>query len=127
NACSSAENETNAEKPTDTPRAAPACPTSSGYGGDEACLQTPLESKGFQLHYGPSDYDDPDDVAQYLVDPGKEIVACYFAKTSNEEDVYSTGYQIHMRPGSHHLILNTQDKAVPDGFTACGTAQVSPG
>ncbi len=102
------------------------CATNTGYAGDDTCIEAPPPSLGFQLHYGPNDHDDPDEVAKYLLDPGKEIVSCYDTKTSNAEDVYSTGYQIHMRPGSHHLILQTETKPVPDGFTACGSAAVGP-
>lgn len=119
---------TKASKPMDgtTGMAETKCATNTGYAGDDACLEPPPPSLGFQLHYGPSDHDDPDEVAKYLLDPGKEIVSCYDTKTANTDDVFSTGWQIHMRPGSHHLILQTETKPVPDGFTPCGSAAVGP-
>jgi hypothetical protein len=131
-ACSSAQNEPADSSGPDDGKASTAtalCPTGAGTGflGDDVCLAAPASDSGFQLHYGPSDYDDPDEVAKYLVEPGQEKVACYFAKTANATDVFSSGYQIHMRPGSHHLILATQNEPVPDGFTTCGTAPVGPG
>lgn len=107
--------------------AAEACVSNSGYAGDAACLAPPAAEKGFQLHYGPSDHDDPAEVAKFLLQPGQEVVNCYATKTANPTDVFSVGYQFHMRPGSHHLIAQTQAKAIPDGFLPCGTVAVSPG
>jgi hypothetical protein len=103
------------------------CPQNTGYPGDANCIAAPAAGKGFQLHYGPADHDDPVDVAKYLVQPGEEAVNCYALKTGNDTDVYSTGYQFHMRPGSHHLIAETQDKHVPTGPLSCGAVVVSPG
>lgn len=100
----------------------PACPTNTGFLGDANCIAPPAEGAGFQLHYGPVDHDDPVEVAKYILQPGEETVKCYAAKTPNDVDVFSTAYQIHMRPGSHHLIAQTQPNAVPDGFLLCGAA-----
>lgn len=110
-----------------TAQAAEACVTNSGYAGDAACLAAPSAEKGFQLHYGPRDHDDPSEVAKYVLDPGQEIVDCYATKTANTTDVFSIGYQFHMRPGSHHLIAQTQQAPIPDGFLPCGSVAVSPG
>ncbi|HEX4474677.1 MAG TPA: hypothetical protein VH142_06345, partial [Polyangiaceae bacterium] len=77
---------------------------STPYPGNAACIAAPSAAEGFQLHYGPTDPDDPTEVAKYLLQPGQEIVNCYAEKTPNTTDVLSIGYQFHMRPGSHHLI-----------------------
>jgi hypothetical protein len=114
------------DRKTDPPESSGAC-DSTRYAGDSACLAAPASSKGFQLHYGPVDHDDPDEVAKYLLQPGAEIVNCYAEKTGNTADVLSVGYQFHMRPGSHHLIAQTQATSIPDGFLPCGSVVVSPG
>jgi hypothetical protein len=36
------------------------CGLDTGYAGDENCILPPPPDKGFQLHVGPDDYDDPD-------------------------------------------------------------------
>jgi hypothetical protein len=103
------------------------CPSGTGYAGDANCIAPPSEAEGFQLHFGPTDHDDPDEVAKYLLAPSEEIVKCYAEKTHNATDVYSVGYQFHMRPGSHHLIAQTQPTAIPDGFLDCGSVPLSAG
>lgn len=82
------------------------CNINSGYAGDENCILPPPETEGFQLHYGPTDYDNPDEVAQYLVQPGLDAVGYYPMTSGNTQDVYFYKRQYRMRPGSHHLILS---------------------
>jgi hypothetical protein len=95
------------------------CPTNSGFPGDDLCLAPPLESEGFQLHYGPSSYDNPDEVAKFTLEPGQETNDCLFVKTPNQADIVYSGTNIQMRTGSHHLIGQTRATPVPDGFSAC--------
>jgi hypothetical protein len=103
------------------------CPINSGFAGDDTCLAPPPADAGFQLHYGPDSYLDPDAEAPYINAPGVESIDCYYLKTPNTSDVYVGGYDFQMRPGSHHLnaIINSQPQA--DGFATCGANDNSPG
>jgi hypothetical protein len=96
------------------------CPVHSGYAGDDMCLAPPDPEKGFQLHYGPADYASAGDVAPFLLQPNDESVDCFFQKTPNAKDVYVSGLQFYMRPGSHHLLVNANATNQPDGFGVCG-------
>jgi hypothetical protein len=94
------------------------CGVDSNFDGDEVCILPPEEGTGFQLHVGPTDYDDPDDVARFLMPPDKESVDCWFQKTPNDHDVYQRQSQYRMRPGTHHLILKNGEPS-EDGWGAC--------
>jgi hypothetical protein len=80
----------------------------TGYPGDGQCIEAPDPTKGFQFHYGPSSYDDPKEVAKYLLMPGQETTDCVFFPTPNTKDVYFNEYHSRLRPGSHHLLLYVQ-------------------
>src|SRR5688572_17728334 len=41
------------------------CVVDTGYAGDDKCLKAPDPSVGFQVHYGPRNYDDPNDVNRF--------------------------------------------------------------
>jgi hypothetical protein len=103
------------------------CPTNSGFPGDDLCLAPPAPDKGFQLHYGPSDYADPANVAPYVLAPNKETVDCDYMKTPNSRDMYVSGYEFYMRQGSHHLNANVNPTAQADGFGTCQTNDMTPG
>jgi hypothetical protein len=103
------------------------CPVNTGFVGDDACIAPPPASEGFQLHYGATDYTDPNNVGPYVLDPSGETVDCYYLKTPNTKDVYVGGYQFSLRPGSHHLNANINTAAQPDGFATCGANDMSPG
>jgi hypothetical protein len=92
-----------------SPGAAEPCDIDTGYPGDEYCIKPPPPDKGFQLHYGPANYDDPDEVAKYLLMPGEEVTDCVFGTTPNETEVFHNEYHGRMRPGSHHLLVYTED------------------
>jgi len=77
----------------------------SGYDGDEYCRAAPDPSVGFQIHVGPSDYTNPDEVAKYLAKPGDELNWAQTVVTPNDSTIYWDGYYSYMRPGSHHFIL----------------------
>lgn len=82
------------------------CPSiDSGFDGDEYCLAPPDPSVGYQLHVGPSDYSNPDEIAKYLAEPGLETNWAEVKAAPNDVMVYWDGYYSHMRPGSHHFIL----------------------
>jgi hypothetical protein len=91
------------------------CPDlNSGHDGDDFCILPPDPEVGFQLHYGPTNYDDPEEVANFLIYPGEEYVDCIFRKTPNTEEKWSGTYHGRLRPGSHHMITYLQGEQVPD-------------
>jgi hypothetical protein len=97
---------TNAD--TNTGSDAPAmseCDLHTKYAGDEYCILPPPPDKGFQLHIGPSNYDNPE--AQYLLAPGQEATTNYSAVSTNTEMKYFYYRQFRQRPGAHHNIITT--------------------
>ncbi|MGH7436978.1 MAG: hypothetical protein ACRENE_14995, partial [Polyangiaceae bacterium] len=80
----------------------------SGYPGDNLCILPPDPSQGFQFHFGPKNYTDPNEVAKYLLQPGEEKTECVFAPGSNTKRAYIQEYHSRLRPGSHHLLNYTQ-------------------
>jgi len=90
------------------------CNIRSGYDGDEFCILPPDPSKGFQLHYGPTNYDDPEEVKKYVLMPGQETTDCIFMKTPNDMEVFHSEYHGRMRPGSHHMLVFTRSSEMPD-------------
>jgi hypothetical protein len=96
------------------------CNLHSGYAGDDYCIAPPPEGKGIQIHFGPSNYTDPAEVAKYLMQPNQEFNAYGLATIPGSGQHYYNYVQIRMRPGSHHLIntLVTGSEATPDGYIA---------
>jgi hypothetical protein len=86
-------------------------------GGDTQCIQPPAADQGFQFHYGPTNYNDPVEVAKYTLQPGGEVTDCVYVKTPNDTDVYFNTYHARMRPGSHHMLLYIQNTQMPDTGT----------
>jgi hypothetical protein len=105
---------TDTDKPAVYAGAQPCVGFDTGYPGDEYCIAPPDPDKGFQLHYGPKDWNDPQEVEKYFIYPAEETTDCLFLKTPNTETVYTNQYHGRMRPGSHHMITYTQADAVPD-------------
>jgi hypothetical protein len=103
-----------AATPTPTPEtAAPKlamdeCGLHTKYPGDEYCINPPPADKGFQLHIGPSNYDNPE--PEYILQPGEENVVAMDRVSGNTSDVYYYYRQYRMRPGSHHVILNSNGR-----------------
>ena len=104
--------------PVGDPMAVSPCNINSGFDGDERCILPPDPSEGFQLHVGPIDYDDPEDVQQFLLEPNIETVECWHLKTDNAQPIYNQQRQYRMRPGTHHLILKNAE-AREDGWGPC--------
>jgi hypothetical protein len=98
------------------------CNLHSGYPGDEYCMLPPPDGKGVQIHFGPSNYTDPDEVAKYVTKPGEEFNAYGLATIPGAGAHYYDYVQIRMRPGSHHLIntLVSGVDSMPDGFVTSG-------
>ena len=90
------------------------CNIKSGYPGDELCILPPPADKGFQMHYGPSNYDDPAEVAKYTLAPGGETTDCIFMDLPNDQEVYFNEYHGRMRPNSHHMLLYVEDGDKPN-------------
>ena len=90
------------------------CPADTGWPGDGLALCEPEADQGMVLHYGPTDWDDPDHVAHFHLEPGGDDENCTYLTTPNETDVFVNSYYGRMRPGSHHLIMTTLDTPVED-------------
>ena len=84
------------------------CGLSTKFMGDDLCIQAPDPEDGMQIHMGPADYDDPEEIAQYLVQPGVENVECHY-QTLDNEAMYFYDQYYRMRPGSHHLFVELSD------------------
>ena len=83
------------------------CPAlESGFEGDELCVLPPDPGTGMHMHVGPTDYDDPDQVAEFIVEPGEEPTDYYVFHAGNDEAVSFYKQHYRMRPGSHHLIIH---------------------
>jgi len=103
------------------------CPVNSGFVGDDRCIAAPAPADGFQLHYAKMDYTDPASEAPYVLQPGEEIVDCYYLKSPNTTDVYVSGYQYSLRQGSHHFNVDVNTAAQDDGLAICGAGDNAPG
>jgi hypothetical protein len=89
----------------------------SGFPGDGLCISAPDPTYGTQFHFGPVDYTNSAEVANFLLQPGDELTECTFFMTANAEPVYFNEYHSRMRPGSHHMLLYIQP---PGGVTETG-------
>jgi hypothetical protein len=96
-----------ADAPPDHTAGENGCGLSTRWEGDELCIAPPPPEQGFQVHYGPSNYDDPNDFDKYLLDPGAETDIDVPMTAGNTNDIYFYKRQYRMRPGSHHLIVST--------------------
>lgn len=85
------------------------CGIDSGFFGDEYCLPPPPEGEGFQIHIGPDDYANPDEVAKYVIEAGEEFNNSVLGHIPIEEDAWFNRITVHMRPGSHHWISSVVD------------------
>lgn len=87
---------------------------SSGFPGDGQCIEAPAATTGMQLHYGPKDYTDPDEVAKFTLAPGESNQQCMFMKTPNANAVHVKEWHARVRPGAYEAILYESDTQVPD-------------
>jgi hypothetical protein len=84
------------------------CGLHTKWAGDEYCINPPPADKGFQMHIGPANYDNPE--AKFIMQPGTEVTETVAATSGNTTDVYYYWRQYRMRPGSHHLIITTNGR-----------------
>jgi hypothetical protein len=83
------------------------CGLHTGYAGDEYCILPPPKDQGFQVHIGPSNYENPE--PEYLLAPQAEVTSDFQAVSGNETPVFYYYRQFRMRPGTHHNIIATAD------------------
>ena len=84
------------------------CGLNTPYDGDEYCILPPPQDKGFQIHIGPSDYNNPE--PEYVLQPGEENVVDMSATSGNDKPIYYYYRQYRMRPGSHHVIITSNGR-----------------
>jgi hypothetical protein len=93
------------------------CDIQTGWAGDDRCIAPPEPSEGFQLHFGPKNYDDPEVVARYTLEAGQEALLCTYIVTPNEEPIYYDTWLNRLRPGSHHMtVTQVSDGEELDGI-----------
>ena len=98
------------------------CDIHSDYPGDQTCLPPPPAGEGMQIHVGPTDYKDMEQVKKFLLHPGEERSECWTFHTPNDEPIYYQTFVISGRPGTHHIIntMFTDTLKLEDGgFTVC--------
>lgn len=92
------------------------CNLHTRFDGDELCMAAPPADKGFQVHVGPTDYDDTDELAKYVIEAGAETNDYYFTKSTNSDAIYFYKRNYRMRPRSHHLIVSQVQADHADGW-----------
>jgi hypothetical protein len=102
------------------------CDITSGYPDDHACILPPATSEGMQIHIGPARYDDPDEVAKFVLHPGEETSQCWTFHTPNESEVYYQTSVLSGRAGTHHIINTMLDQQLDDGgFGRCADGEAT--
>jgi hypothetical protein len=79
------------------------CGLDTQFPGDEYCIKPPPADKGFQMHLGPTNYNNPE--RTWVMEPNQETTVQVPATAGNTTQVYYYWRQYRMRPGSHHLIV----------------------
>jgi hypothetical protein len=87
-----------------TPGVMDECGLNTHFAGDEYCILPPPPDKGFQVHVGPSNYDNPE--PQYLLAGGEEKTNDFRVTATNDKPAYFYYRQFRMRPGAHHNIVS---------------------
>jgi hypothetical protein len=90
------------------------CGLKTKYPGDNYCINAPAKDKGWQLHIGPANYDNPD--AKYMLAPGQEVSDSFTTTTTNDKKMFFYYRQFRMRPGAHHNIITVASGAAAGGF-----------
>jgi hypothetical protein len=96
------------------------CGIASGFPDDKACIPAPPPSQGIQLHVGPKDYNDPADVARFVLKPGEETSQCWTLKTPNDKPFHYQTSTLSGRAGTHHIIDGLYTGTLQEGgFAPC--------
>jgi len=104
------------------------CSIQSGYASDEACISAPAAEEGMQVHVGPTDYANTDEVKPYLLMPGEEVSECWTFRVPNDKDVWYQTSVLSGRAGTHHIINTMYDASSTleeGGFRRCAGDQQS--
>jgi hypothetical protein len=97
------------------------CDLHTNFADDHACIPAPKPGDGIQIHVGPSNYDDPAEVAKFVMHPGEESSECFTLRTPNTEKIIYQTYMISGRAGTHHMINTIYQGDIPTGsFGNCG-------
>jgi hypothetical protein len=104
---------------TPYPDARGKCTINSGWADDRACLVPPAPGEGIQIHVGPSNYQDPAEIAKFILRAGEEKTECWSFHTPNEAEVVYQTFELSGRQGTHHIINTMYRTDFADG-TAFG-------
>ena len=97
-----------------------ACKLDTGFPDDNACILPPDPKEGMQIHIGPTDYKDPDQINKFIFHAGEERSECWSFHTPNNQDIYYQTSTLSGRAGTHHIIDTMYKADVTDGgFTMC--------
>jgi hypothetical protein len=64
---------------------------------------------------GPANYDDPNEVAKFVVKAGEEKTECYTFRTTNEKDLSYQTSAVSARAGTHHIVNTIWSGDMPTG------------
>jgi hypothetical protein len=102
------------------------CNLKTSYPDDEACIPPPPPGTGMQIHVGPTNYDDPAEVAQFLIHPGDELDECFTLHTPNDKPIHYQTFVLSGRKGTHHIINTMYSDKLDEGkFGRCSDAQTA--
>jgi hypothetical protein len=101
----------------------PGCGLNTGFIGDEHCILPPPPELGFQVHIGPSNYENPE--PEYILQPGQEATTRFSAVHPSATDRFFYYRQYRMRPTAHHVILDTPNGSGTTTGRRIGTANTS--
>jgi hypothetical protein len=101
----------------------PGCGLNTRFAGDEQCILPPPPDLGFQVHIGPSNYEDPE--PEYVLQPGAEDTQRFAAVHPNDADKFFYYRQYRMRRTAHHVILDTPNNSGTNTGRRIGTANTS--
>jgi hypothetical protein len=95
----------------------------TNFPDDHACIAAPPPELGFQIHVGPSNYDDPAEIAKFVIKPGEEKTECYTLRTTNEQELVYQTNALSGRAGTHHIINTLWSGDMPTGtfVEGCGS------
>ncbi|MDD9947140.1 MAG: hypothetical protein OXU20_39230 [Myxococcales bacterium] len=85
------------------------CGLDTKYPGDEYCILPPPPDKGFQIHVGPDNYDNPG--PRYVINPGTENTTNYTVRINTNTDRHFYFRQYRQRPSAHHNIITASGGA----------------
>jgi hypothetical protein len=81
------------------------CNLHTNYASDELCILPPPPDKGFQMHIGPTNYDNPE--AKYILAAGQELTSDFPVVSTNDKEIYFYVREYRMRLGAHHNIITS--------------------